>query len=201
MSALEAGQRAYDSALATDSISDQLSQLSTDLTAVRTDQLSQEYPEYQRRGNIVVRLAITYAKEEISKSSSSLQRARILRESLPETEVKRTDKPAKLLTQEYLKIRDEFDHFPFPVSRQTSAEPGDYGAELHKFTVFVDSVASLWNAIDKFEGELLTKVSREAHKETRRLNTFTYVSYFLYPVGVLIGVLGQLAGVKSADRE
>lgn len=49
VSALEAGQRAYDSALATDSISDQLSQLSTDLTAVRTDQLSQEYPEYQRR--------------------------------------------------------------------------------------------------------------------------------------------------------
>jgi hypothetical protein len=35
----------------------------------------------------------------------------------------------------------------------------------------------------------------------RHLRTFTYISYALYPLGIVIGILGQLAGVKAPGGE
>lgn len=84
--------------------------------------------------------------------------------------------------------------------REISREEYDR-AELAKKYEVIASELELYYAVDQFEEQLVKQVADEVHRETRRLKRFTYLSYFFYPAGVLIGVLGQLAGVKPAGGE
>jgi hypothetical protein len=44
---------------------------------------------------------------------------------------------------------------------------------------------------------LIKQFEEDSASATRHLRTFTYLSYyFLYPLGVIIAILGQFAGVK-----
>ena len=64
---------------------------------------------------------------------------------------------------------------------------GRYWSESKPFTDETRKV------LDLFQAEYLSA--------TRHLRTFTYLSYVLYPLGIIIGILGQLAGVKPPGGE
>jgi len=49
---------------------------------------------------------------------------------------------------------------------------------------------------------LVRCLQRAVSSANRHLRTFTYLSFYvLYPFGILIGIVGQVAGVKSAGGE
>jgi hypothetical protein len=49
--------------------------------------------------------------------------------------------------------------------------------------------------------DVLEPFKSECSSAARHLRTFTYLSYLLYPLGILIGIIGQFAGVKPPGRE
>jgi hypothetical protein len=58
-------------------------------------------------------------------------------------------------------------------------------------------ITSLHQRVLRDTSDLTAGLMTELGRATRRLRTFTYISYVLYPLGVLIGVFSQLVGAET----
>jgi hypothetical protein len=171
LSALETAEREYN---LTDGIG-----LIGDGIAYLTDKVN-SHSERERDG--VAHLSATF--RSLLQSQTTLNRLTGLLESLPKKEAKLVEQEFNQLSYDALKLRDTVS----PIST----------AELDPVT---DSAVALRDKVEILEIQLTKQVRKEAKKASRGAKRFTYWTYFLYPIGVFIGVLGQLAGVKSAGGE
>jgi hypothetical protein len=191
VSAMETAQRAYDSTLATDLIHDWL--IDPQLMKLRNSSPvnSAKYSLYSTSGTD----PLPGIDDTLAYISVSLRRVTILRESLPKKEANQAGKSANEFEQESEMIRQdalELERAPAEVEPNLLVSWGNH---------LLKSAQNVRVHLAFFEQELRQQLVNEARKGTRRLKRFTYLSYFLYPAGVLIGVLGQLAGVKAAGGE
>jgi hypothetical protein len=178
VTALETGQRAYDSTRATDEILEKLGVLAEKIE-----------PKSDSKNNPPI-FYIQYGSSLRGFIVTTLQRITALRESLPKKEAKLARKSAELFEQELqrLDIKKDKIHMVNDTAFQQLED-------LDR------SLVVLALKVEDFEGQLVKQVATEARKDALRVERFTYWTYFLYPAGVLIGVLGQLAGVKAAGGE
>jgi uncharacterized membrane protein len=170
VSALETAQREYNSELGIEAILNELDYLGDKV-----------YSHSERERNGFVHISASFRL--LLDIKSKLNRLTRLRESLP-------NKEAKLVEQESNQLNDEVSELRYKV-------PPVSTAELDPVT---DSVLALSAKVEIFERRLAKEVAIEAKKASRRAKRFTYWTYFLYPTGVFIGVLGQLAGVKAVGE-
>jgi len=78
------------------------------------------------------------------------------------------------------------------------------GDEQNFLYLAVDLLKKCRAKIDNFPfrmHRLISLFDNQAASAKRHLRTFTYISYALYPLGIVIGLLGQLAGVKPPGGE
>jgi hypothetical protein len=58
------------------------------------------------------------------------------------------------------------------------------------------------NTFPQVVSDIIARFDAEVASANRHLRTFSYLSYYvLYPLGIIIGILGQLAGVRSPGGE
>jgi hypothetical protein len=65
----------------------------------------------------------------------------------------------------------------------------------------LSSAVDLDSDLTIFELEMRSRLESASSKAKHRLRRFTNWSYFLYSIGILTGVLGQVAGVKPSGGE
>jgi hypothetical protein len=204
LAALQTAQRTFDFRVATDSILEGQSELAD---RIDKDTKSEITPAY------VFRPLYSY----LTVCSSLLQRLKILGKSLPEKEAKQVGESAKHFQQELDKIAattrtpmlvvpmqqlqemQEKSKLPFLFPLDLEASQADTIRKEQELQGLI--LLRLRDKMYHLEDRLIQEVAVEARKAARRLKRFTYLSYFLYSAGVFIGVLGQLAGVKSAGGE
>jgi hypothetical protein len=193
LSALQTARRTFDFRLATDSILERQSELADRIDKDTKSEITADF---------VFQPLYSY----LPVCSSLLQRLKILGESLPEKEAKQAGESAKRLQRELDKISDRARELLPQVSMQELQErPRDLASKQDALRKEQElqglMLIRLRDRMYFLEDQLIQEVAREARKAARRLKRFTYLTYFLYPAGVFIGVLGQLAGVKAAGGE
>jgi hypothetical protein len=96
-------------------------------------------------------------------------------------------------------------HFPLwpaiPIASAFGSSPNESGGVAWKISQFS---GKYWKETKRFTDEthnVLDPFERQYVSANCYLKIFTYISYVLYPAGILIGILGQVAGVKPPGGE
>jgi hypothetical protein len=193
VAAMESAQRAYDSRFATDLID---SQLATVIEKIRIilDNLAKRNEDHNPEvlgGPYPNEGLRSYFRDDYNSAWLSLTgRLTMLCESLEGAKKKEARKEIELFKEALLKIR------------RSLSEPLPPGIDIDGiYMACIAAMRYIHHELGDFEKRLVEEVTQEARKGSHDLKKFTYLSYFLYPAGVLIGVFGQLAGVKTAGGE
>jgi hypothetical protein len=133
-----------------------------------------------------------------------LERRRLLCEKLSD-DVRKTEKRDQKIAENNLTglhTRRVLLLTAIEISQMTDAPPERVNKLTDSYKKLVDDYYATYRA----NSEALNKVSKtfesEARSADRQLRTFSYLSWFvLYPLGILIGILGQLAGVRLPGGE
>jgi Mg2+ and Co2+ transporter CorA len=125
--------------------------------------------------------------------------ARMLYEKLPK-DIRKTHPLEDKQTQAILDILDfenaTLSMFVPPKTLQDASKQLD--EVIHLLNQFVDAL----NHYDKNTRRFLELFESEVASTNRHLRTLNYLSFYLfYPAGVIMGILGQLAGVKPPDGD
>lgn len=191
LAAMETAQRAYDSTIANDSISVRLDRL---LVLVSQFQKG-PYPTIPNlEPSLQVRLDSRIKFYSLCKIID--ERWTRLNNLLEESSPKRP--------QEFERIDNEFKVKRSQVEETgrllSVADPSNHDF-MEKLSKAGQTESDALDYLTHAEEQIIADLRKEATIAKSRLNWFTFWSYFLYPVGVLVGVLGQLAGAKPAESE
>ena len=134
--------------------------------------------------------------------SRLLANFQLLYEKLPKGQRKKVESSEKSARRSYLNLHEEFQVRNEHVLQIISLKPPPPGTNRREYLMDVSSEYD--DAIkhaDAAFSDLVSVFESETASAARHVRTITYWTYVLYPLGILIGVLGQLAGVKPAGGE
>jgi hypothetical protein len=183
---MENAQRAYDSRIQTDKISEQIKNLAQTLSA--QDDLK-EYSTQESRNNGSIEAVNDAYNEALLRTG----RIKILLEYLPDKDAQESGRDAARLDDDLKDLESRIHDLRSRKIRGSSFEMDIVAAQD---TVLAVNSDTLWT-----EEELIKDFSREAIQQTIIFKQITLASYVLFPLGLFIGVLGQIAGVKSVGSE